>query len=195
MRIFKTGMKIFISILLASCITTEKPNDSFKRILNEPKTLSAANLNFEGAYNNNFNTEDYLQSPLYFFKNGLIYYQEGITLDSSKNEIWLRKYLADEKSWGTYEVKGDTINACIFAPYHDYTTHYLQTYYQGIIKNKETITQWHIVEPYPKLSKPLSSDYLFPDYERRSLYFKAIPIKPFMDSIAEKAWVNKYRKK
>jgi hypothetical protein len=197
MTIFKNGLKICLVFLFSSCITTEKPNDSFKRILNESKILSASSLNFNGAYESNINTKNYLENPIYFFKNGLMYFQEGSTSDSSKNEIWLRKYLRDEKTWGTYEVKSDTINACLYIPYYDNANyiHYLQTNFQGIIKNKETIVQWHIMKPYPKFNKKLSNMYRFPDYESPNLYFKSIPIKPFMDSVAEKAWVNKYRKK
>jgi hypothetical protein len=197
MNNLKGSLKICILFFISSCGATEKANDTFKRILNSPQSSSSQNLNFDGGFCFNSEKQYFLTNTMYFFKNGLIYNQEFSVRDSSIHEKWIRKYLSKEKTWGTYEIKKDTINASIYEAYYDYRAHYIQTCYQGIIKNKDTILQWHMVAPYPKLTKTkaLSENYHIPNYGRYNLYFKQLAIKTFMDSISEKAWVNKYRDK
>jgi hypothetical protein len=99
------------------------------------------------------------------------------------------------EGWGTYEVIGDTINASIYYLYSGSGNFYRQPNFQGIIKNKNTILDWHVVEPYPKMNKSLLRQHSRELKKHQNLYFVPVTIKPFMDSISEKAWVNKYRNK
>ena len=101
-------------LFLVSCITA-KPNDNFKRILNNSESRTIPKLNFEGVYYNNVVMSSLLEANFFFFKNGLIY-SDNITSvsHSTEAEKWFRRYLSGKEDWGTYEIIGDTINACIY---------------------------------------------------------------------------------
>jgi hypothetical protein len=138
-----------LSLALTSC-HTDKPTASFKKILNSSNNNIISKLNFEGAYSD----DNYsLGRPVYFFRNGLIFYDGISGSNISEYEEWLQKYLVQKTTWGTYEIKGDTIKASI---YYNFATPIVNdriANFEGIIKNTDTILQWHLVEPYPKLRK------------------------------------------
>lgn len=182
-------------LFLVSCITA-KPNDNFKRILNNSESRTIPKLNFEGVYYNNVVMSSLLEANFFFFKNGLIY-SDNITSvsHSTEAEKWFRRYLSGKEDWGTYEIIGDTINACIYYWYlADGHGIMKQTNFRGNIKNRDTILNWHMIEPYPKMDESFKKQYTFLKLPR-NLYFKPLPFKPFMDSVSEKAWILKYRDK
>lgn len=188
-------LKFCCILLLASCVHTDRATSNFKLMLNNSVNLNITEINLEGAYHEK-NEEGYiLQKPIYFFKNGLLFYEFGNVPDSAINDKWMRKYLREKTEWGTYNIIGDTINACIYFKYLGGAASFRLTYFQGIIKDKETITQWHVVEPYPKMEKYLRKDYDFLFTKNTDLYFKPLSMKPFIDSVSEKAWILKYRNK
>ena len=165
-------------------------------MLANSKNNDTLKLNFEGAYSKAAKTPEtfYLERPVYFFKNGLVFLEgEGIGKDSLNNDLGMRKYLKNDPVWGTYEITGDTINVSIRYIYIGGFASYRQTNFQGIIKDKNTIIQWHVTKPYPKLPKYKFKDYLSFFEDTVNLYYKPLSIKSYMDSISEKIWPNKYR--
>lgn len=165
-------------------------------MLANSKIIDTAKINLDGAYTIVSETKGkfYLQNPVYFFKNGLVFLEDQRThLDSLPNDEWMRKYFKKYAIiWGTYEIVGDTINACIRYAYNPNFLSYRKTNYQGIIKNKSNIMGWHVTKPYPKLPKYKLKDNLSIFEDTLNLYFKPLSIKSYMDTVSEKAWPNKY---
>lgn len=182
---------ICFAILLASCVYTEKTSDSLKEMINQ-KHSTLERINFEGSFTPI--SKYFLETPTTFFKNGLVYYDFADASDSVGYNTWVKKYFAIQKGgWGTYSIVDDTIKAIVYVPYYDAFAHYIQTNFQGIIKDKNTILNWHVVKPYPKLKKNLFEGFQYLLNRHYDLYLKRLSIRPVMDSIAEKAWINKYR--
>ena len=211
---------IFISSYsFVSCLATEKASDSFLLMLSSKKLIDNR-LNFEGGYQNinkeNYNLPTdykngiptryveipYTDNALFFFENGLICYNRGLSLDSVGFRSWMLEF-GEEKgtldNWGTYEIKGDTINAIIYISYRAKSriksVQLLQSNFQGIIKNSDTIMQWHLVPPFQKTAEEFHMNKGFLAYLKtpKDLYFKSIPIKSLVDP--SKAWINELSKK
>lgn len=191
-------MKTFFTILIKfSCVLflvscfNYKPTSNFKRILNDSQSKASGKLNFEGAYLNDTDTNYLAREAIYFFKNGLLFYHPGLA-----NEEWCRKYLYQMPNWGTYEIMGDTINICVYYYYLQSHGTFRQTNFSGVIKNRDTILNWHIIEPYPKMPErfKFTEKYAFLR-QPKNLYFTPVTFKPFMDSVSEKARILKYRDK
>jgi hypothetical protein len=143
----------------------------------------------------------YLVNPIFFFSDGLVLYSEGTSPDSTSFNSWLSKYGQQKWSanrWGVFEIKHDTINAEIYTEYFDGTIKRLQlkiSHFEGTIKNKDTLSQWHMIPPYPKISLADGLNQQIFEYLKspRDLYFKSVPTKALIDS--SKAWINKFRSK
>ena len=183
-------------LFLSSCSAIWESGIPYKTMLTNLKSGSVAKLNLEGAYSihrlahENF----YLEKPFFFFKNGLVYHEYGNAVDSLDFDSGILEYLKEKKTWGTYEIIDDTINVCInFEYYYGGYAIYRQTNFQGIIKDKNTIRKWHVINPYPKIKEITFKEYLPLFVDTVNLYFKPLSIKSFMDSVSEKAWINKYR--
>ena len=187
-------LKFLIIFFIISCGTIKEPDSIFIGKIERFKNGDLSKLNFEGAYHFNIEPRYQLDHPIYFFKNGLVYYDGISTKDIAFYESWMRKNSFPNKTWGVYEIVGDTLKVSVYSVYYDNTAHYLQTNFQGIIKNRDIILDWRVIEPYPKLNKVLTKSYDSLFKWHNNLYFKPLAIKSFMDSASEKAWVNKYRK-
>lgn len=188
---------IFLLALISCHI--DKPTGNFKRILNSSHNIKSQKLNFGGVYHNNSEDNYYLERPIYFFSNGLFYYDNGSVTDSAGLagiSVWIDKYLQQKKAgWGAYEIIGDTIKGSVYYNFSTPVVNYRLANFEGIIKNKDTILQWHLVEPYPKLKKYPREEFDFLFKDQKDFYFKPLPIKQTMDSISKKAWILKYRDK
>lgn len=125
----------------------------------------------------------------------MVYFDNTISPYESHEEVWVRRYLQEARilGWGAYEIKGDTIKASIYYNFSNPVTNNRIANFQGIIRNKDTILQWRLIAPYPKLRKNPRREFDFLFKMNRDLYFKSLPTKPFMDSVSEKAWILKYR--
>ena len=190
-------------------------------MLNQSSSGCDNKLSFDGAYNNlsidniqknkdtinrnqlESNPAPYLDRPVIFFKNNMVLFLYGIIRDSIefKNElIPLTKkniYLYNLGTWGTYNCINDTIKAIIYMDYYDSPLNgrrkKILSYFEGIIKNKDTILQWHLVKPYPSVAENYDMNKIdFEDLKKgRNLYFKNATSIAMINP--EKAWINKFK--
>ena len=88
----------------------------------------------------------------------------------------------------TYEIKNDTINAIIISNYSNANSmlfsNFRPVHFRGITKDKNTVIDWHPLNPFLKAKNPLDSQPVV-------LVFRPLIEKQFIDS--NKAWINKYR--
>jgi hypothetical protein len=140
-----------------------------------------------------------LDHPVFFFEDGKVAYYDALSLDSTGFRQWQQQYNTVQRSlncWGVYEVRNDTILAIIYLNYTGMWFKRKQTrlsYFQGVIKNTDTIQGWRMVPPYPEfaqkyeMNKKFFEDLTTP----KDLYFKSVPAKTIIDP--SKAWVNKFK--
>ena len=133
--------------------------------------------------------------PIITWEDRYIFLQMDWALTQSDDEKWTHRYLQERKTWGTYEIKGDTVKASIYYNFANPIVNNRIANFEGIIKNRDTILQWHLVEFYPKLNKSTKETFDFLFKGKWDLYFKPLSIKPYMDSVSENAWILKYRDK
>jgi hypothetical protein len=190
-------------LLLTSCVLTKRAPDNFLLILNQPSSKLDEKVIIDGSYTkvqkgNSFDNT-FLDNPLFFFNNGLL-----LLFNSDNDSLglisWMREYGTVKWSlnkWGAYEIKNDTIKAVIYINYKPkskFIFSQLQaSYFRGIVLNRDTIHQWQMIPPYPKLAVEYSPNQELFSYLKtpKDLFFKPYPITKFIDP--EKAWVNKYR--
>ena len=116
-------------------------------------------------------------------------FEPVVILDSSYFLQGLEKYGTGENAyaykWGVYEIKDDTIKAIIYITYSGKflqgTTQLLQSNFQGYLYNKDSITGWHLVPPYPPVVKSSNEEYFRFLITPRDLYFKKVPIERLVD--------------
>jgi hypothetical protein len=223
-KILALALIVLSSIILNSCRTgvyTQAPSYEFSTIINDSSGTENGKLNFNGAYHfieeSNYNqgtdyengkptrvvAVPYLDKPVFFLKNNLMFFDNTLSLDSSVFFTGERMYGTDEKhysnNWGTYKIENNVITAIFYYPYvggnlvgKGYTQRLL-TYFQGNIKNRDTITDWHMIPPYPNISSK-ANQYEFNSFMTpRELYFKKVPIDKLINP--DSAWINKFKNK
>lgn len=135
-------------------------------------------------------------NPVYFFKNGVIM-QSPLT--ATTNELCKKiktdtSYIKDRLNnynCGAYCIKGDTIEALIYLAYRCcFIPRYKLrlTKFRGIIVNKDTITDWVAVPPFPKEYYKDTDEFKF---EHATMVFTQFDDKQYIDST--RVWVNKFR--
>jgi len=205
-------------VLSISCIHTEKVNNDFLSMLKKPATGLVDKVNLQGGYHTirkehlHFPTAyengkptiyidtPYLDNPIFFFQNGLILYHDAIALDSNEFKSWQIKNGAEKWSlnkWGVYTISHDTISAIIYISFFGRSfsrNKLLQCYFQGIIKNRNAIQQWHMIAPYPEDAREFDMNREVFEYLTgpKDLDFKPAPAKLLIDS--NKAWILQYKK-
>jgi hypothetical protein len=65
----------------------------------------------------------------------------------------------------------------------------------GILKNRDSILQWHMILPYPDIiMDAMNNKEVFDFFKKpKDLFFTNIPAMKFVDP--NKAWINKFRDK
>jgi hypothetical protein len=193
---------------------TESPNELFVEILNKKNELSDTRLLLNGVYTltlyysssqiidsiHNVNGAGFI-SPLIFYGNNLVS-ETGLSFHS---EEWLTHLFLDEKEfmsnkpWGVYENENGFVKAIIYVSFrgnsHNWDNRYL-CYFEGRMEGREKIVDWHIVPPFPDLTK---RELKYKYNQQILAYLKALktyeyrlfPMKTNIDST--KVWINKYR--
>ena len=136
-------------------------------------------INFEGCFQNNDGLEYHLYQPVYFFKNGLMYYDLSSIKEKEDEQIltgWYKNYLAKSKEWGGFEIRSDTVDASVYINYINGNNVHLITNFKGIILDSTTIIDWQVVEPYPNLKGNIRKYYLQFLTEHTTLHFTSMII-------------------
>lgn len=206
-----------LSVTVYSCAYTEKPSAAFLSILNKKEPAVNNSLRFGGAYYRispehyhhpveykegkpiRFVDTPWLDSPLFFFKNGLVLYTPGLSTDSLEFDKWLSKYALEKWSlnnWGTYTITGDTLNAIIYVLFDGPPSRRRQlreTRFLGLLRS-DSLLQWQMMPPYPDVLEQYEMNSWRFSYLRmpRNLGFKPVPVVNRID--ADKAWINDWRK-
>ena len=101
----------------------------------------------------NYIDKPYLDHPLILFSDGKVYYDAHVWRDSSlfaETFYWSKQNI---EATGVYEIAEDTIKAIVYVNFqcnfrfnfHFYGLSKLrECHFTGIIKNKDTILQWHM---------------------------------------------------
>ena len=212
---------LFCTLLIYSCKVisySTKQSNIFIAYHNNTSNKKSEFVKFNGAYQHilpesynypieykegkptRFIDSPYLDQPLYFFENNFLYYEDRTTTLEKAN-FW-PKSLTPKKDfvyrlggWGAYKINRDTINAIIYIDFlksYSGTHDILPCIFQGVFKNRDTISNWHIIEPFPSPKKILGNEGILEKLQKPvNLYFKIIPEKSFIDT--NKAWINKIR--
>jgi hypothetical protein len=193
--------KIIIAILfLASCGTKfQKPNAEFLQMLNQDKN-NKIGLNYSGYYYSIKKRNETIEkvgehldavNPLFFFKNGLILFDNNGYRDSTRDSNSFIDYsskIGFDKNWGTYKIENDTIKAIIYFQFFNNNAQrikYYLTFFEGTIYQNQ-IFGWHMVKPFPKISKKFNGNIIEENVKLEELTFKSFPAKLLIDS--NKVW-------
>ena len=101
-----------------------------------------------------------------------------------------------ERNWGTFELTNDSIKAIIYCQFSRKaveTKCYLPCYFSGIIKDDETIIDWHMVQPYPKIILETNINRFGSFIKPSILKFKVAGGKTKFNIDSNAVWVNQYR--
>jgi hypothetical protein len=196
---------------------TEKPNKDFLLLLNKQSSnTDILQLNglyslveFKGLTNQcsegvNFD-EDIFTDPLFFYGNNIYKNIGGLysyTREGQKN-IFLdsKDHLLNQAAWGVYVIRDSTIYAISYSYFVGTSSIWnnrLLCYFVGKIKSKQRIEDWHMIPPFPNLTRKQSefkANKLKMIYltTKKTFVFQKFPIKTSLDS--NKVWVNKYKTK
>lgn len=191
----------FFSMLMFSCGETRKVSKEFIAKINEPINNLDNKIRFDGVYHqatHPYAIDKYIYGAIIFFDNGTVY-SAGSYKSLGEFQLWHQKYGDDKKSmqiWGVYDISSDTISALIFTPYPGGLLggeKFYECHFQGIIKNRDSILQWHLVSPFPPVNvKAGENEWLIKNAQNPiNLYFKNVPVNNIIDP--KKAWINKYK--
>ena len=181
-------------------LTKEKNWDGLLNILNASHADESKAIRYDGVYcwtNSQAEVRNerirYL-APVMFYKNGLMYADQFSYLDSSilRYQFITSNNHHDEirKNFGVYKLNHDTLDCFFYTGFigRGLSVKSRIAHYTGILKGSDTITKWHMIPPYPKISPN------FRDLEDSSAPKTAV-VKPFPADLldADKIWLNKYR--
>ncbi len=212
---------ILLGALNFRCIQTEKASVNFIQLRNQKAPTSNTSIKFSGVYHHinedsyhyptdykngmptRYIDSPYLDQPIFFFENGILLHEYRTTTlvesDISLSDEKSKKNFYEQKGWGVYNVNHDTINAIIYVDFLRgwfYTvSERLQCNFQGVIKNSDTILQWHLIPPFPNVNKKKEGNINFLESLKKGIdmYFKEIPEKKLIDPT--KAWINNLQNK
>ncbi|HUR12157.1 MAG TPA: hypothetical protein VM012_12350, partial [Flavitalea sp.] len=214
--------KVILLVLLfcgsISCVYTEKANGEFLRLLKRTQPLANSRLKMDGAYHfiekellnhptaykNGVPTKyvdtPYLDCPVFFFDNGLILYYLAFSLDSAQFIFWQQHYSTIKggaNAWGVYDIRNDTITAIVYIAYTGKNFKRRQSrqcYFQGILKNRDTITAWRMIPPFPEIAVSFDMNKELLEYLKapKDLSYKPVPGKIVINPA--KAWINELKK-
>ena len=202
----KSYILIFITVF-CSCKSNyqiQEPDKEFLRMLAESKQNDSMNVNFSGFYFNKTMSDEYklakeyyAVSPILFFNNGLVFYQNILAKDSIEfaNLLSYANVKGDVRNWGAYSIVGDTISAviyCVHARNKAQIFHYLPCHYKGYIKDSATIVDWKLIEPFPAINKKYEPNFLARETKPAILEFHKFLLKAGIDS--NNVWINDLRK-
>ncbi len=114
-------------------------------------------------------------------------YRNGLVSQSNiffKDDYY--KQNVDSNRLGKYKIKDDTIHAIIPTSFalRGMRMKYFDAYFQGYIKNADTILDWKMVPPYPKVN-PKFNDYFTYELTPKLLYFIKNNAVIYLDSLTK----------
>lgn len=191
----------FFFLLVFSCGQTRIFTKDFITKINEPTTNLKNKIRFDGVYHEATDTNAvgmYIYGAIVFFENGATY-SAGSSKSLEEFQVYYPTYKDDKNDfylWGVYNIIYDTITAIIFTPYPGGLLggeKLYESHFQGIIKNRDSILQWHLVPPYPQVSKRAGDNVWLINNAKEpiNLYFKNVPVDKIIDP--KKDWIDKYR--
>ncbi|GEM_PF-2505544 len=129
-----------------------------------------------------------------FFNDGnVMYCNLGIKDTDSLNFINITKRIIIKDfygiSWGKYKIENNVIKAEFWFQFFTsgLKLKYYKTYFEGILTDTNTITNWKMVTPYPKTNKRLNENFETLKIEK-DLNFVPNQGTKIIDS--KKAWIN-----
>ena len=195
---------IFFCVGCAS-VHTRSQDRQLSELLKSYNKEAVSGVRFDGVYSFYDTSVNYCgtriadqseyASPIFFFANGLFIGYNGSTSDSKflvqdvqNSVLTKRHHILDVAA---FEVRNDTIKATgsfVMSTSGNTIRHFI-AHFRGILKSPDTIVNWRMVPPYPKISWRLNDlDYL---KKPRMLVFKSLAGKTQIDSNA--IWINKFK--
>ena len=171
-------------ILFQSCKSNYQTPNNIGQLALEISAIDTNKIRFDGIYNvydtsllysGEKANEAYVTiNDVVFTKNGFVHRGSGVTTDSIHftKESWLRSCLKFNYLWGNYITVGDSIYAYtqleMFIRGGRLKPFYAN--FSGYIKNRDTILNWRMVRPYPKVNPEWNQNFIN-DTTPRMLYF------------------------
>lgn len=131
---------------------------------------------------------------LIFFNNGnVMYCNLGFKDTDSSNFVHITKRVVLKDfygvSWGKYNIENDLIKVEFWFQFftRGLRLKYYKTYFEGIIADTITITNWKMVSPYPKVSKKLNENF---ETLKTGKDLKFLPNQGTRLIEAKEAWIN-----
>lgn len=163
--------------------------NDFKIMANKRKKFNQNKLHFDGVY-----TLGWYDVPFCFYENGVAFDLTYNFVDSenlSEHLKGINALCVDEKYrlGGVFDIHNDTLDVICYSPFYgigDRLKSHL-AHFQGIVKNADTIIDFGMVPPYPKIKWKFNPGAKTVKY---TLVFKSLPAKALVDSAH--FWVNKY---
>lgn len=171
----RLGILLFATIALFKCTSVYKVHEINGIDINAIKGDTNFPLRIDGLYSLYDTTmmecgekvKDHyiIYSPLIFInQNNAIWDNNLGYLDNKALSLNnYEEYPRFENNVGVFKIRNDTIIAKLPINLYGGGMRQLkyEAYFQGVIKNKNTIVDWHIIPPYPKANKRLNDDFQF----------------------------------
>ena len=191
------------ALLIPQMITNDGPKESLLKYDGAYHYITSENYHHPLEYKNGvpikFIDTPYLESPIFFFRNGNVLFVNSLILEKKNffdtDALSTGEYPYRNQGWGTYNVINNNIYAIIFM---DFVKGFLfrrgdriACHFQGHLKDRNTILNWRMVSPYPNFKTRDPSNKEYADYMKKplDLYYKETPEIKLIDP--SKAWVNK----
>lgn len=166
--------------------------------------VSSRNFVFDDGYfidtsllkKNSTNNINFLKSSVHIFftnSNNVMLCNLGISDTDSTNFEYLTKRILLKNfygvSWGKFTVDRNIIKAHFC--YQFFATglqlKYFDAYFEGVIRDEATITDWRMVKPYPNINKRLNDNY---EDLKSGKILKFVSQKGVKAINSDKAWIN-----
>jgi hypothetical protein len=167
------------------------------RVLRHPMPNAVSKPRFDGIYEVDRTNDIHsivFTNPAIFFENGIIDAHTG----GNVNYQWLvdgytRRLGKPFMRFGAFEMLGDTINAYFFTALSKRADvlDWYAVHFNGILKDRNTIVNWHMVPPFPAQPFLPGGKLEFPTAPA-TLVFKPHPVQHLLDM--HSLWLEQYRK-
>lgn len=190
----KNIISIFIFLLSYSFADGQEinKNDSLRFVFKDGYFIDTLLLK---EYNLSSNNINFLKSSIHIFfnDNNVMLCNLGISDTDSTNFEYITQRILLKNfygiSWGKFKIENNLIKVHFYYQFFvcGLKMKYFETYFEGIIRDENTIVNWRMVAPYPNVNKRLNENF---EYLKMSKILKFVSQKGVKSIHSDKAWIN-----